>query len=105
MTGTKSINKGSADALKPKLARLLSWNTAIPGCGARVYPSVQKVCLLKCKVGMFRAFPTTCAPSLNGSSVPPRWTVWADPAYPIGWSNSSPGLTCTATASTITRWA
>ena len=51
MTGTKRINKSSVDALKPQAARFLAWDTEIPGFGVRVYPSGQKVYLLKYRVG------------------------------------------------------
>lgn len=55
MTGTKRINKSGVDALKPQTARFVSWDTEIPGFGVRVYPTGQKVYLLKYRVGGGRA--------------------------------------------------
>ena len=51
MTGTKRINKSGVDALKPQTTRFVSWDTEIPGFGVRVYPTGQKVYLLKYRVG------------------------------------------------------
>jgi integrase len=55
MAGTKRINKGVVDALKPAAARFVSWDTEIPGFGVRVYPTGQKVYVLKYRVGGGRA--------------------------------------------------
>lgn len=51
MAGTKRINKSVVDALKPEAVRFVSWDTEIPGFGVRVYPSGQKVYVLKYRVG------------------------------------------------------
>lgn len=55
LAGTKRINKSVVDALKPMAARFVSWDTEIPGFGVRVYPSGQKVYVLKYRVGSGRA--------------------------------------------------